>query len=144
MGEINFSFIKARGGRNTRYFNRRVTQRKGKFSRAFIAYSPDAALGKIWQRNYWENIIRDVRAFERAELERRYGREAIVALTGPRGTSFIADTYGIHAGPVPLSRPRLMLEIGYSILPVYSLSYRPQRIAQAYGLNRYVNRLLVH
>jgi hypothetical protein len=84
------------------------------------------------------------RRFERAELERRYGREAIVALTGPPGTSFIADTYGIHAGPVPLSRPRLMLEIGYSILPVYSLSYRPQRIAQAYGLNRYVNRLLVH
>jgi hypothetical protein len=83
------------------------------------------------------------RRFERAELERRYGREAIVALTGPRGTSFIADTYGIHAGPVPLSRPRLMLEIGYSILPVYSLSYRPRRIAQAHGLNRYVNRLLV-
>jgi hypothetical protein len=82
--------------------------------------------------------------FDREDLERRYGREAIVAVMGPRGTSFVADTYGIHAGPVPRSRPRLILEIGYSILPIYALNYRPQGSARAQGLDRYVNRLLLN
>lgn len=84
------------------------------------------------------------RPIEEAELERRYGRGAIIAITGGRGTSFIADTFGIHAGPVPLARPRLILEVGYSILPVFALDYRPRRIAGAEGLDPYVNRLLLN
>lgn len=84
------------------------------------------------------------RRFGLAELERRYGRDAIVSVTGPRGTSFVADTYGIHAGPVPLRRSRLMLEVGYSILPIFALRYRPQRIDRGHDLHPYVNRLLLH
>ena len=77
------------------------------------------------------------------DLERRYGSDAVIAVTGPRGTAFVADTYGIHAGPVPISRPRLLLEVGYSILPVFALQYRPRPIDHGQMLDPYVNRLLL-
>jgi hypothetical protein len=84
-----------------------------------------------------------VRRINLGDLKRRYGADAIISVTGPRGTSFVADTYGIHAGPVPISRPRLLLEVGYSILPVFALQYRPIPIAHGQALDPYVNRLLL-
>ncbi|MDO9710158.1 hypothetical protein [Paracraurococcus lichenis] len=76
-------------------------------------------------------------------LARRYGTAAMSAVTGAAGTSFLADTWGIHAGAVPLARPRLMLQVQYSVLPVYALDYRPLPVRPARPLDRYVNRLLL-
>ena len=45
--ETCFSFLKARGGRNTGYFNRRATQKKGKWGAGFIRQLPDGALGDL-------------------------------------------------------------------------------------------------
>lgn len=81
--------------------------------------------------------------FTRDDVERRYGRAAVVAITGPAGTSFVADTWGVHAGPVPSAKRRLMLEIGYSVLPVYALRYVPQRLPTRPAVDPYVNRLLI-
>jgi hypothetical protein len=81
--------------------------------------------------------------FADAAVERDYGREAIVAITGPRGTSFVADTYGIHAGPIPTAKPRLMLEVGYSVLPVFAIRYQPVALRPRPPVDAYVNRLLL-
>jgi len=77
------------------------------------------------------------------ELGRDYGAENIQEIVGPAGTAFMADTYGIHKGTVPLAGPRLMLEAGFSILPIFALRYRPLDIRPRPVLDRYVNRLLL-
>ncbi len=81
--------------------------------------------------------------YDRPAIESRYGRDSIRTITGPRGTAFMADTWGIHAGPVPTSVPRLLLQAQYSILPVYSFRYEPLALRKPPAVDRYVNRLLI-
>jgi len=83
------------------------------------------------------------RKVSEGELERDYGDKAVVAITGQAGTNFVMNGYGIHAGPVPIERMRLMLEVGYSVLPSFALNYSPLRISPSPPVDRYVNRLLL-
>jgi hypothetical protein len=76
-------------------------------------------------------------------IEKMFGADALEQVFGPRGTAFLADTRGIHAGPIPKQRPRLMLEVGYSILPNFALKYTPLPFTPAAPVNRYINRLLI-
>jgi hypothetical protein len=66
-------------------------------------------------------------------------------ITGKRGTMFMADTSGIHKGEVPTNRPRLMLEVGYSLLPIYAFQYTPEVLHSVLPqpINRYTNRLIL-
>ncbi len=74
----------------------------------------------------------------------KYGEWALVTMAGPRGTMFMADTSGIHKGDPARTGPRLMLEIGYTLLPVFAFDYQPVRMEQPLvGLDPYVNRLIV-
>jgi hypothetical protein len=77
------------------------------------------------------------------ELTHQYGAEALTTVNGPVGTSFIADTYGIHAGLVPEERPRLLLQVQYSVLPVFAFRYAPEPVRAAGRFDRYMNRLLL-
>lgn len=76
------------------------------------------------------------------EVERAFGREAPRAMCGPAGTSFMANTFGFHKGLVPKSRPRLLLQIAYSLFPVlaYDYSFRAP-VDPGFPYDRYVNRL---
>lgn len=71
-----------------------------------------------------------------------YGDAALV-VTGKRGFAFAADTYGIHKGMVPVSRPRLLLQIQYSLLPVYAYEYQPEPYLGTLPLDPYINRLIL-
>jgi len=73
----------------------------------------------------------------------RYGRDAARVVTGAEGFGFAVDTAGIHKGEMPLAKPRLMLQIQYSLLPGFAHHYQPQHYAGAVAFDRYVNRLLV-
>ncbi|MGC4119812.1 MAG: phytanoyl-CoA dioxygenase family protein [Myxococcales bacterium] len=77
------------------------------------------------------------------DIDRRYGAQGRRQVLGPRGTSFLADTWGIHKGNVPTSRPRLMLQVQYSVLPVFRFAYEPVPVPQADRYDRYVNRLIL-
>ena len=46
---------------------------------------------------------------------------------GPRGTTFVADTLGVHRGVAPTERPRLILQAQYSVLPIYAFRYPPAK-----------------
>ena len=83
------------------------------------------------------------RRFDLTDIETTYGKNSITAVTGPARTTFVADTYGVHAGPIPKSKPRLMLEVGYSVLPVFAIRYKPLRIEPRPRVDRYINRLLL-
>lgn len=84
-----------------------------------------------------------LRAYGKDELKQAYGDEQIISVTGSAGHAFAADTYGIHKGAVPVSRPRLLLQFQYSILPVYAYRYKPHIIAGINEFDAYVNRLFL-
>ena len=78
------------------------------------------------------------------DLEQRYGPDAILRIVGKGGTSFVADTYGIHKGEVPVSSPRLILQIEYSVLPNFALLYEPVPVRTAGpAIDPYTLRLVV-
>jgi hypothetical protein len=76
-------------------------------------------------------------------LEKRYGPNSLKTVLGPRGTAFIAATSGIHKGVPPLSKPRLILQAQYSLLPVFAFRYRPVTLPVQPLVDAYVNRLLI-
>jgi Phytanoyl-CoA dioxygenase (PhyH) len=79
-----------------------------------------------------------------SDIVRRFGAQSVMSVVGPRGTMFVADTAGIHKGAVPSARPRLLLEVGYSILPVFAFDYQPERMdLPSPPRDRYVNRLIL-
>ena len=84
-----------------------------------------------------------LRSYSDAQVEDLYGKDKLVSVTGPRGFGFVADTYGIHKGKVPLRRPRLLLQIQYSILPVYAYRYRPEAYQGPHRFDPYINRLIL-
>lgn len=77
------------------------------------------------------------------EVATRYGQQKMVRVTGPAGTLFAVDTHGVHKGLLPSSKPRLLLQIQYSLLPVYMYSYAPLAGLQTAKIDRYINRLLL-
>lgn len=46
-------------------------------------------------------------------------------ITGPKGSTFLEDTRGLHRGVPPMSGPRLAFEICYTLLPKHNAHYRP-------------------
>ena len=76
-------------------------------------------------------------------IERTFGLDSICPITGPAGTAFMVDVNGIYAGPIPIQRPRLMLKVGYSILPVFAMLYEPMAIEPRPAVDKYINRLFV-
>jgi hypothetical protein len=79
------------------------------------------------------------------DIRRVYGPDSVEQVTGLRGTTFLVDTWGIHRGAVPQRRERMLLQVQYSLLPVYKFRYRPLTDAQVHQqqLDRYTNRLLI-
>lgn len=77
------------------------------------------------------------------EVAARYGQQKVVRVTGPAGTFFAVDTHGVHKGLLPSSKPRLLLQIQYSLLPVYMYDYAPAAGLQAAKIDGYINRLLL-
>jgi hypothetical protein len=77
------------------------------------------------------------------ELERSYGRDSMMKIIGPKGTTFFADTWSIHKGHVPITRPRLLLQVEYSLLPIMKWDYLPLPVPGSQLVDRYTNRLLI-
>src|SRR5690606_20034244 len=82
------------------------------------------------------------KAYGRSELDRRFGPDSCLSIVGPRGTTFIADTLGVHRGDAPAARPRLVLQAQYSLLPIFAFDYAPV-LRTDLGFDGYSNRLLV-
>ena len=83
------------------------------------------------------------KSYSQVQLSSQFGKRSIHTILGASGTTFVADTSGIHAGVPPLRAPRLLLQVQYSILPNFSLDYRPVTYPNQTGLDPYVNRLIL-
>jgi hypothetical protein len=83
------------------------------------------------------------KTYAQEQLEARFGKQNMRAILGARGTTFVADTSGIHAGIPPQRAPRLLLQAQYSILPNFALRYMPVDDPSHHRLDSYVNRLVL-
>ncbi len=84
-----------------------------------------------------------LKSFSDDAVARRFGPDMLTVVTGAAGFGFAADTYGVHKGMVPRERPRLMLQIQYSLLPVYAYQYAPEPYQGTLALDPYINRLML-
>jgi hypothetical protein len=75
-------------------------------------------------------------------LEARFGARKLTAISGPRGTTFMADTLGVHRAGRPREQGRLVLQAQYSLLPVFAFLYQPVE-RPAPSLDAYCNRLFL-
>jgi len=80
--------------------------------------------------------------YEVDEVDARFGLDKLRTITGPAGTTFMADTLGVHRGGVPTGSARLILQAQYSLLPVYAFEYAPVETSTA-SIDTYSNRLMV-
>jgi hypothetical protein len=60
------------------------------------------------------DALRLTRYIDDDEVEAAYGRDAVVPMSGPAGTCFLEDTYGIHKAGLPIDRPRLLVSAQYN------------------------------
>jgi hypothetical protein len=52
-----------------------------------------------------------------AEVEATFEADAITTISGPAGTCFLEDTYGVHRAGLPVDRPRLVISAQYNLWP---------------------------
>ena len=78
-----------------------------------------------------------------SEIARQYGEDKLIVATGSRGFGFAVDTAGIHKGSRPADKPRLMLQIQYSLFRSYAYVYEPQPYRGWPPFDRYINRLIL-
>ena len=77
------------------------------------------------------------------EISREYGKESLITAVGERGFGFAVDTAGVHKGSPPVSKPRLMLQIQYSLFRSYAYVYEPEPYTGNFPFDPYINRLIL-
>jgi hypothetical protein len=82
-----------------------------------------------------------LRPYDGDALARQLGDGALRTITGPAGTRFIEDTWGVHQGEPVRRGPRLMLDVMYAVGPVALYAYQPQPSPAGVVLDPDVNRL---
>lgn len=84
------------------------------------------------------NKLTEIRRFSDEEVISTFGPENVVRFTGTAGTAFLENTYGIHRGFPPASKPRLIYQVLYSLRPVI---YGPKTPVAKIGSNGIPNNI---
>ena len=92
-----------------------------------------------------QNKLTKIRRYTDEEVAAAFGPGSQKRFTGPAGTAFLENTYGFHRGFPARSKPRLLMQVLYSLRPVpYGARNPVCRIGQdgiPAGLDPYVNRV---
>jgi len=91
------------------------------------------------------NKLTEIRRLSEEEVTTEFGSQNVMKFTGPAGTAFLENTYGVHRGVPPTKTTRLLFQVLYSLAeyvggpkkPVGK--YRPQQ--DGVTLDPYVNRV---
>jgi hypothetical protein len=78
-----------------------------------------------------------------AYIDQRFGRDKVVTIVGPRGTTFIGDMWGVHRGVPPAGQARLLFSCTYTMTATPIYQYEPVRVPDGHLYDGYINRLLV-
>ena len=83
------------------------------------------------------------RALSDAEVEAAFGTHGTVSMTGPAGTWFLGDTYGVHKGALPRRGRRLLLSAQYNVNRTPHGPRSPILDRAAGGHDAFVNQIYV-
>jgi hypothetical protein len=113
----------------------------------FIVYLTDVVEG-CGPHVYIEGSHRDALPFRMKfyppeELSQRYGNDRFIKVFGKPGTAIAADTSGIHKGELPTTKPRLVLNFTFAILPNILSEYEPLHTRHSAQFINYTNRLFL-
>lgn len=90
-----------------------------------------------------ERLLARVR-FDEDQVAACYPAEDRLRLVGKAGTSFLENTFGLHRGIPPVSAPRLIFQVLYSLCPYIGGPRKPLRtVAKSHEgtqLDPYINR----
>ena len=81
------------------------------------------------------------RRWQDAEVAAAGLGDRIRQFVGPFGTSFLEDTYGLHKGQLPEDRPRLVLQVRYTLFPSI-FARASERSLEVGGFDPYINRVM--
>lgn len=84
-----------------------------------LGHNP-SALSDFWK---WMEVHRKTDD----DVDKYFREDEIKLFTGPKGTSFLEDTRGLHKATIPILGPRLAFEIVYTVLPKYNEVVDPIR-----------------
>jgi hypothetical protein len=88
-----------------------------------------------------------IKRYSDQEVFAAFGRERLVTFTGPAGTVFLENTFGLHRGQPVRAGRRLILQIVYSMLPMAYGPAKPYSAALFAPTERpidpYTNRIYV-
>jgi hypothetical protein len=91
------------------------------------------------------NRLTEIRRFSDDEVTNTFGAGNIHRFSGPAGTAFLENTYGVHRGVPPSKKPRLIFQVLYSLRPIF---YGPKIPVVRIGvqgipasLDTYINRV---
>jgi hypothetical protein len=78
-----------------------------------------------------------------ADIDRQFGRDSVVTLLGPKGTTFFGDMWGVHRGVPPAEHPRLLFSCTYTMTATPIYRYEPVKVPDGHLYDGYTNRLLI-
>ena len=84
-----------------------------------------------------------LRPYSDEAVDAQFGREKVVTISGPRGTAFMADMWGVHRGVPPTLKPRLLFSATYTMTATSIYQYRPIEVQDGHLYDQYTNRLLI-
>ncbi len=94
------------------------------------------------------NMLTEIRRYGDEEVGQVFGVDQQVRLTGPAGSCFLEDAYGLHREFPPVSKPRLTLQVFYSLRPVIYGPIEPIGTLGVDGvpadIDPYINRVYCH
>ena len=86
----------------------------------------------------------DTRRYSDEEIIAGFGKDRIVTFTGPQGTCFLENTFGLHKGTTARGGNRLLLQVLYTLNPLGVSEYNPiERQNATAVVDRYINRLYI-
>jgi len=95
------------------------------------------------QGSHRSDLFLQRKRFSDHDIQSSILNDSLTSLTGPFGTAFLEDTYGIHKGMLPISSDRLIFQVTYSTLPSPS-SFWNNTSANITQYDPYINRLMNH
>jgi len=84
-----------------------------------------------------------LRPYSDQDIDQRFGGDRVLTVSGPRGTAFMGDMWGVHRGMPPTGRPRLLFSCTYTMTGTPIYRYEPVKLAPGHAYDPYINRLLI-